>query len=167
MPQNYPTKKSDFSNRQPRKARHRKGNNYKKTTSQSTFIGGTDELGTDTFTYGATIGNDCMNSKETLIAYGTIKYGTNIRESLKKSKIAAYNTNSAPSYIPMDKEGKAASITALKKWCYLYRKHHSDEEVVKENMVKLYEILWKQYDEILRNKMKADKKFEKVETNRM
>ena len=61
-------KKFDDGNRQPRKSRHRKGNNYKKTISQSTFVDGTKELGTDTFTYGATVGNDCVNSKEAVIA---------------------------------------------------------------------------------------------------
>ena len=40
------------------------------------------------------------------------------------------------------------------------------EEAVKENIAKLFKIvlLWKQYDEILRNRIKAYKKFEKVET---
>ena len=79
------------------------------------FIGATEELETDTFTYGAIMGKDCTNSKEASIGYATIKYGTNARELLKKSKIAAYN-NPAPANIPIDKEGnKAASITAVEK----------------------------------------------------
>ena len=53
----------------------------------------------------------------------------------------------------------------MEKWHYLYRKDYDTEEAVKKNMAKLvYKIIWKQCDEILRNKIKADKKFEKVET---
>ena len=92
-----------------------------------------------------------------------VKYGTNVRESLKKSKITVYN-NPAPADIPTNEEGKAASITAVEKRCYLYQKYHGTGEAVKENMTILYEILWKQCDEILKNKIKADKKFEKGET---
>ena len=35
------------------------------------------------------MGNDYVNSKEAFIAHVTVKYGTNIRKALKKSKIAA------------------------------------------------------------------------------
>ena len=36
-------KKSDDGNWQQRKARHQKGDNYKKTTNQSALIGGTED----------------------------------------------------------------------------------------------------------------------------
>ena len=75
-------KKSDDGNWQSRKGGHRKGNKYKKTTSQSTFIGGTEEPVTDMFIYGATMGKDYVNSKEAFITYVTMKYGTNAMESL-------------------------------------------------------------------------------------
>ena len=83
-------KKLDDDNQQPRKARHQKRNNYnKKTTSQSTCVCGTEKLETDTFPYGATMGRNCVNSKEAFIVYTTVKYGTNARESLKNGKTAA------------------------------------------------------------------------------
>ena len=114
-------KKSDEGNRRPTKAWYRKGNNYKKTTSHPTFIGGTEELETDIFTCEATMEKDRVNSKEEFVAYATVKHGTNIRESLKKHKAAAYNNpvlsynNPAPADILVDKEGKPTSVTAVEK----------------------------------------------------
>ena len=60
----HPMPQSDYDNWQPMKAWYQKGNNYKKTTSQSTFIGELEELVTDTFAYGAIMGKNCVNSKE-------------------------------------------------------------------------------------------------------
>ena len=63
-------KKSDDGSWQPRKARYRKGDKYKKATKQSTFISGTEELETNTLTlYGLTMKKDCVNSKDAFIAY--------------------------------------------------------------------------------------------------
>ena len=47
----------------------------RKTTirNQSALIGGTEEMEIDTFTHGATMEKDCVNSKEAFAAYTTVK----------------------------------------------------------------------------------------------
>ena len=44
-----------------------------------------------------------------------------------------------------------------------YTKNTTKQAAVEENMAKLYEILWKQCDKIVCNKIKADKKYKTVE----
>ena len=57
----------------------------------------------------------------------------------------------------MNAECKLASVTAVDKWGYLYCRHYGAEEAVKENIANLYKIIWKQCEEILQNKIQAEK----------
>ena len=105
-----------------------------------------------------------MNSKKLFIADAAVNYRTNVRELLKKGKVAAYN-NPTPADIYMDKYGKpTSSVTEVEKWRYLYRRHSNAKDAVTEIIAKLYEILWKQCDKNTQNNIKADKKFVKVES---
>ena len=56
------------------------------------------------------MGKDRVNSKEAFTTYTTAKYENNVRESLKKGKIDAYN-NTAPSDIPVHKDGNPTSVS--------------------------------------------------------
>ena len=80
-------KKLENGRHSQHRPKHCKGNRDKKSAYQSSYIGETDELESNMFTYDPTMEKDYVgSSKEVFYEYTPIRYRLDVKESLKKGK---------------------------------------------------------------------------------
>jgi hypothetical protein len=134
------------------------------TNDDSGFKGETDDIKDHIFIYGKCMTDKCLVSKEKFIGYMGRKYGASEKQSLEQGSLTVVGA-AKPKHIGTKKEFEDMPYSDQEEWKSEMKRY---KDMTSKSTIKLvcgYSILWEQYNQPLKNKIKTSSKFVEAEAN--